>query len=81
MKTPLVAALHTKTMAGDHGLNHDGDAIVIRLHRVTKTASGGIDLRRMLLQRAKGVDKMPGCTGWQALDSIENHRTESAENR
>jgi hypothetical protein len=48
-------------MAGDHGLNHDGDAIVIRLHRVTETASGGVYLRRMLLQRAKRVDKMPGC--------------------
>jgi hypothetical protein len=57
MKTPLLAALHTKTMAGDHGLNHDGDAIVIRLRPVTKTASGGVHLRRMLLQRAKGWTK------------------------
>jgi hypothetical protein len=55
MKTPLLAALHTKTMAGDHGLNHDGDAIVIRLRRVTKT--GGMHLRQMLLQRAKGWTK------------------------
>jgi hypothetical protein len=30
MKTPLLAAQHTKTMAGDHGLNRDGDAIVIQ---------------------------------------------------
>ena len=32
---------------------------------------------RMLLQRAKRVDKMPGCHGWQALDSIDNDRTKS----
>jgi hypothetical protein len=57
MKTPLLAALHTKTIAGDHGLNHDGDAIVIQLHRAAKTASGGVHLRQMLLQRAKGWTK------------------------
>jgi hypothetical protein len=61
MKTPLLAALHTKTMTRDHGLNHDADAIVIRLHRVSETASGGVHLMRLLLRRAKGVDKIPGC--------------------
>ena len=29
MKIPLIVAQHTKTIAGDHGLKHDGDAIVI----------------------------------------------------
>jgi hypothetical protein len=31
MKIPCYGAQHTKTTAGDHGLNRDGDAIVIRL--------------------------------------------------
>jgi hypothetical protein len=40
-KTPLVAAQHTNTLAGDHGFNRLVDAIVIGLQDSFKTASGG----------------------------------------
>jgi hypothetical protein len=33
---------HTLAMTGDHGLNGDSDAIVIRLQSAFQTASGGI---------------------------------------
>jgi hypothetical protein len=33
---------HTKTEAGDHGLNRVGDAIVIWLQFASGTASGGL---------------------------------------
>jgi hypothetical protein len=54
MKTPLMAAQHTKTMAGDHGLNHDGDAIVIWLQLSSETASGGVPRGACYLQRKRG---------------------------
>jgi len=33
--------LYTKAATQDHGLNHDSDAIVIRLQGAFRTASGG----------------------------------------
>jgi len=42
MKNPSVVAQHSKTIAGDHGLNRDRDAIVIGLQNAAETASGGI---------------------------------------
>src|ERR1700732_1244511 len=42
MKIPCYGAQHTKTTARDHGLNRDGDAIVIRVHDVLLTSSGSI---------------------------------------
>jgi hypothetical protein len=40
LKIPLVVAQHIKTMAGDHGLNRDGDGIVMQLLDASETASG-----------------------------------------
>ncbi|WP_283807537.1 hypothetical protein [Bradyrhizobium lablabi] len=43
MKIPWqVVVEHSKTIAGDHRPNRDGDAIVIRLQEVSGTASDGI---------------------------------------
>jgi hypothetical protein len=43
MKIPWqVVAEHSKTMAGDHGLNRDSDAIVIRLQDAYGIASDAI---------------------------------------
>jgi len=53
MKNPSVIAQHSKTMAGDHDLNRDGDAIVIGLQHAAETASGGIR-SRMLSCSARG---------------------------
>jgi hypothetical protein len=65
MKAPLIVAQHTKVITGDHGLKHDGDAIVIWLQLPSETASdGGL--------RASGIQ--PKCPvalpdpHWVALD-------------
>src|SRR6266849_2904484 len=42
MKIPCYGAQHTKTTARDHGLNRDGDAIVIRLPGAILTSPGSI---------------------------------------
>jgi len=42
MKIPCYGAQHTKTTTRDHGLNRDGDAIVIRLHGAILTSPGSI---------------------------------------
>jgi hypothetical protein len=59
MKTPLLAAQHTKTEAGDHGLNHDGDAIVIWLQLAFETVSGRIPSGAAALARyrARAFDR------------------------
>jgi hypothetical protein len=49
LKIPLVAAQYTKTMATDHGLNRDGDAIVMPL----LDASGSIREVDVELQRTR----------------------------
>jgi hypothetical protein len=46
---PWVAAQHSKAMAGDHGLNRDGDAIVMPL----LDASGSIREVDVELQRTR----------------------------
>jgi hypothetical protein len=48
-ENPLVVAQHTKTMATDHGLNRDGDAIVMPL----LDASGSIREVDVELQRTR----------------------------
>jgi hypothetical protein len=43
MKIPWqVVVEHSKTIAGDHGLNRDGDAIVIPLQDASGALSDGI---------------------------------------
>jgi len=42
LKIPLVVAQHTKTKARDHGLNRDGDVIVMPLLDASEIASGSI---------------------------------------
>jgi len=49
LKIPLVAAQHTKTVPTDHGLNRDGDAIVMPL----LDASGSIREADVELQRMR----------------------------
>jgi hypothetical protein len=53
LKIPLVVAQHTKTMATDHGLNRDGDAIVMPLLDASETASGSIREVDVELQRTR----------------------------
>jgi len=49
LKIPSVVAQHTKTVATDHGLNRDGDAIVMPL----LDASGSIRKVDVELQRTR----------------------------
>jgi hypothetical protein len=51
MKIPLSAAQHIKTMAGDHGLNRAGDAIVIWFGSSVRQHSW----EPMLLQRKQSM--------------------------
>jgi hypothetical protein len=53
LKIPLVVAQHTKTMATDHVLNRDGDAIVMPLRDASETASGSIREVDVDLQRTR----------------------------
>jgi hypothetical protein len=68
LKIPLVVAKHTKTMATDHGLNRDGDAIVMPLLVASETASG-VSARRVAVHAIRA--KCPialSVTQWVALD-------------
>ncbi len=59
MKTPLSTAQHIKTIAGDHGLNRAGDAIVVWLQLALETSSGSGFLEPMLRQRKQVSPKCP----------------------
>jgi succinyl-CoA synthetase beta subunit len=69
-ENPLVVAQHTKTMATDHGLNRDGDAIVMQ-PGASETAS-----RRILSGGCRVAAHVIGAkcpialsvTQWVALD-------------
>jgi hypothetical protein len=57
----LIVAQHTKTMAGDHGLKHDGGVIVIFGRHPGQVGQ---------LQSARDRAKMPDCIARSALGSI-----------
>jgi hypothetical protein len=68
LKIPLVVPQHTKTMTADHGLNRDGDAIVMPLRDASETASG-VSARRLAVHAIRA--KCPialSITQWVALD-------------
>jgi len=52
-KVPLVVAQHSKTIAGDHRPNRDGDAIVMGLRGTSEAASGGLSQVEVELQRTR----------------------------
>jgi hypothetical protein len=60
MEMPSVGPQHTKAGARDHGLNRIRDTIVIGLQAASKTASSGIPVQMLQLQRTRAV-KMPSC--------------------
>jgi hypothetical protein len=60
MKNPSVIAQHSKTMAGDHGLNRDRDAIVIGCRMPPEQRQAASRAECSVATHA-GPIKMPGC--------------------
>jgi hypothetical protein len=60
MKNSSVIEQHSKTMAGDHGLNRDGDAIVIWLRGTAEQRPDASQAGRSVAAHAYPV-KMSSC--------------------
>src|SRR5450755_3821581 len=83
MKIPCDGAQHTKTITRDHGLNHDGDAIVIRLPGALLTWPASILRMNVRVCSARGraafgyPSKCPialPATHWVALGQADQAR-------
>jgi MFS family permease len=65
-------------MAGDHGLNHDGDEIVIRRSSLSKQRQAAYRETDVASAQA-GSGSNAGCIGGQALDSIRRVSIEQSQ--